>query len=499
MNKLLLRQITKFAINLDEETRLRLMPFLKAVSDTYDDYHKDRDLMERSLDLTSQELTGINEKIRQESLTQKLILNDLRSATAALRPTGYKTSEWLTTKDEVTYLANSLTKLISERKLAEEELKKSNRELEISKIHTEQEKAKAEAILKSIGDGVFAVNLQGKIILMNKLIEELTGYTFEEAKNQSYKNIFHFILEKKPSADYPDFIEEVIKTGTIKSMANHTLLLTKNGSKIPVSDSAAPIKDEAGNIFGSIVVVRDVSRERALEQAKDNFISTAAHQLRTPLGSIRWSLEILLTENTLPTEVKNEIQRIYNTNRRTIRLVNDLLNVSRIEQGAVPDKLELTDINKTIKNIVSEMTEIIQHKAIIIEFLETASLSKIMTEAKLFQEVVQNILSNAVKYNYPNGKIIIKSYLKEKYACLSIADTGIGIPQKEQARVFTKFFRAENAILAETEGSGLGLFMVKSYIERWGGRIYFESQEGKGTTFTLELPVFSIINKSAYA
>lgn len=482
MNKLLLRQIKKFFGD-EQKIPISFASFIQVINNTYDGFDEDRSLMERSMDLSSQELIEVNQQIRKEAETQKAILSDLRAATQALRPKAGSSQQWLTSRDEVLYLANSLSKLI-------EEQKKHEQEIIASKEKTEQERAKAEAILKSIGDGVFAVDLQANIILMNSIAEELSGYSFEEARGRNYKEIFHLVREKEPDVLYPSFVEEVVRTGKIKKLANHTLLIRKDKTKLPISDSAAPIKDEKGSILGCIVVVRDASRERALEQAKDDFISIAAHQLRTPLGSMRWNLEMLIRQAELSVKSKAKVGRIYGSNMRMISLVNNLLNVSRIDQGRVSDTPEHTNVFEIIQAEITDMEEALAERHITIEQqLENQNAAILAIDKRRFREVIQNLLSNAVKYNKEGGTVKVLGAQVGNQIEISITDEGMGIPQKDQSRVFSKFYRAENAARSDTTGSGLGLFVVRSYIEGWGGSVNFTSREGEGTTFYVRLPL----------
>lgn len=481
MNKLLERQIKIFFGDVSK-IPIGFSSFTQAVSDTYDGFDQDRNLMERSLELSSQELIDANKRLRVEAERQKAIVADLRNATIALRPNSNNSKEWLTSKDEAVYLANSLSKLIEEQKQHE-------KQLEISKERTEEEKAKAETILNSIGDGVFAVDIKGRIMLMNAVAEELCGYTFKEAGGKNHKDIFHFVKEKDQNSPYPPFVEDVMKTGIIQKLANHTLLIRKDKTSIPVSDSAASIKDMQGRIFGCIVVIRDASRERELEQAKDDFVSISAHQLRTPLGSMRWRLEMFLRQPNIPPKIRERMQRIYLSNQRMIGLVNDLLNVSRIDQGRVQDEPELTNVCEVIRAAALEMeAEAQEHNVSIdLNFQDDGEI-RIMIDAKRFREIIQNLLSNAVKYNVPGGRVMVGAISLGDHIRVSVADTGIGIPKADQARIFSKFSRAQNAARSDTTGSGLGLFVVKFYVDKWGGRVGFKSTEGKGTTFWIELP-----------
>lgn len=483
MNKLLQRQIKKIYGELNNPPA-ELSRFLDVISDAYDGFDRDRKLTERSLEISSQELFEVNDRLRQESQRQKEIVEDLRKATEILRPEGYIHPNSISSKEEAAELARSLSKLIELEKQYEEDLLRSRAE-------AETEKAKAEAILKSIGDGVFAVDMDYKIILMNPIAERLSEYSFEEAQGKYYKDIFKFVKEKDPEQEYPPFIEHVIATGEIRELENHTLLITKNKKEIPIADSAAPIKDNKGNILGCIITIRNVSKERQLEKSKDEFISVAAHQLRTPLGSTRWNLEMILNEPDLPTKVKEKVNLIYQSNQRLTSLVNDLLNVSSIDQGTMRDVAHPTNIVEIITSLIKELEAEANEKNISIEFDSANDIPIINIDPERFREVIQNLLSNAIKYSFVDGKIKVKLENENNGIKISVTDNGMGIPEADRPQVFTKFYRAANAIKSHTSGTGLGLFVVKSYVDRWGGKVSFDTAESKGTTFMIELPIKS--------
>lgn len=356
----------------------------------------------------------------------------------------------------------------------------------------EEGKEKMNAIIQSMGDAVFVCNSEGRIILMNKEAEKFSGFSFEDVIDKKYTDIFKFSFEKEEKKKYPDFVGEVVKTGKTKELGDHTILTSENNSALPVSISAAPIKDDAtGRSLGCIVVVHNMTRERELEIAKDNFLSIAAHQLRTPLGSIRWNMEMLLSGDVgkISEEIKQVLMQIHGSNTRLIGLVNDLLNVSRIDQRRVSDKPEETDLVKVIKEAAKEIEPETVRRQVAISIKEKGKIPKIIIDGKRFREVIQNLLSNSVKYNKRDGKVNVFVEKLETKLKITIGDTGIGIPKKDQSKLFTKFFRAVNAISSATDGSGLGLFVVKSYIESWGGGVSFKSEEGKGTTFVIFLPL----------
>ena len=231
---------------------------------------------------------------------------------------------------------------------------------------------------------------------------------------------------------------------------------------------------------------------RRLNVVKSEFVSIASHQLRTPLGSMRWSMELLLNGDLgkLPKDAKEAVQQLYDNSQRLVTLVNDLLSIARIEQNLGSEEKEFVNIAEIMKAVQSQLqAEADKRNIKILMGVPEQPLLKILVSPKHIHQALENLLSNAIKYNRDNGTITIKIAEKEKYLELMIKDTGIGIPKEDQLKIFFKFFRASNAVLKETEGSGLGLSVVKSYLEESQARISFESEENVGTTFIVEFPL----------
>jgi len=231
-----------------------------------------------------------------------------------------------------------------------------------------------------------------------------------------------------------------------------------------------------------------------VERIKTEFVSLAAHQLRTPLSAIKWTLDMLLNGDLgeITVEQKDFIGKTYQSNERMINLINDLLDVTRIEEGKYLYRPTLTDLGTIVQFVMNSCKEEVQRKKLNLEFKKPIpKLPKIILDVEKIRLVVQNLLENAIKYTPSGGKITVSlKHLKDKKeAELQVQDTGVGIPKDQQERVFTKFFRAANVMRLDTGGSGLGLFISKNIVEAHGGRIRFESEEGKGTTFYLSLPI----------
>lgn len=249
-----------------------------------------------------------------------------------------------------------------------------------------------------------------------------------------------------------------------------------------------------------LLVRRDLELTRAneqlrkLDEIKSGFISVVAHQLRTPLSGIKWTLNLLLNGDigALQTEQKTFLMKAYESNDRMISLVNDMLGADRIDSGKTRYLFQPLQLVDVIDNVLFELLPQANAKGITIRFAQKPpSLPKVHGDHEKLRAVFQNILENAVKYSRPQGTIVVGLTVESngEEVRVSIQDDGIGIPKEQQKDIFERFFRARNAIKAETDGSGLGLFIVKSIIERHGGRIWFESAEGKGVTFYFTVPV----------
>jgi PAS domain S-box-containing protein len=353
-----------------------------------------------------------------------------------------------------------------------------------------KERNRFEAILASIGNGVFAIDITGKIILANKVMHTMSGK--ESLLGDNYHSVFKFNIEGRTNEPPLEIIEESISTGEIKILPINAVLIRLDERIIPIGGSVSPIKDAEGIIIGAVVVVRDVSLERQLEHAKSDFLSIAAHQLRTPLGSMRWNLELLLGGDygKIPEEANSVIAQISEGNKWLLALVNDLLDVSRLDQGKIKNVVMETLIAPIIANVVSENEMAAHTKDIrILSPITVKPFHPVMVDPDLFHEVITNIVSNAVKYSLKGGVIEVDGEERDGKIKIWVKDSGIGIPEKDYGRMFDKFFRARNAVHSETVGSGLGLFVVKTYVELWNGRVWFESKEGVGTTFFIELPI----------
>jgi PAS domain S-box-containing protein len=351
-----------------------------------------------------------------------------------------------------------------------------------------------ENIINSVGDAVFAVDSSYRISLMNPFSAYLTGYESQISLGKYYGDIFKLKLKENDETMIANIVEEVMKSGVTRDVGEGAVLLRKSGPALPVSVTVAPMKDATGKVFGATVVFRDMRKERELEQAKNDFLSIAAHQLRTPLGSMRWSIELLSNGDVgdLPSPALEILSQMHQNNKRLIDLVNRLLDVSRIDQGRVKNEPKTVDILTIVTGVYAEMNPEAAGKNISIQIDVTDKQQlRGMADPQLLHEIIQNLVANSIKYTPSGGKVIISGESSAPYVILTISDNGMGITKSDQEKIFSKFFRAKNAVLSETGGTGLGLFVVKSYVESWGGSVWFKSEEGKGSTFYVKIPAAS--------
>lgn len=236
-------------------------------------------------------------------------------------------------------------------------------------------------------------------------------------------------------------------------------------------------------------------REKAISKAKSEFISIAAHQLRTPLTSIKWVFDEF-TQSALEPDLAHMAGMGFASVERMIALVNDLLNVMSIEEGRFGYELQESSIETVLKSIVEESEALAREHAVELALLlPHEALPKLVMDSRRISMALSNLITNAIHYTEPNGKVTVSGRLLHKEGNLEIMvkDTGVGISKEQMSRLFTKFFRSPEAILLQPNGSGLGLYIVKNIVERHGGKIWAESEVGKGSSFVFTLPVESLL------
>jgi len=349
--------------------------------------------------------------------------------------------------------------------------------------------------VENTSDHILITDKDATVLYMNKGAQEITGFTPKEVlgKKSGSRESWGGLMPK----DFYVKMWQTIKTDK-KVFKGELDNKRKNGELYTANVSISPILNDAGEVEFFVALERDITKEKQIDRAKTEFVSLASHQLRTPLSAINWYAEMLLDGDAgvLNKDQKQYVGEIYSGNQRMVDLVNALLNVSRIELGTVAVEPVDLDLIKEAKSVVGELRpQIMAKKQVFTENYEK-SLPTIKVDQKLTRIVLQNLLSNAVKYTPDGGKVDLSLKVKGKDVLIEVKDTGYGIPLASQSKIFDKLYRADNVREKDTEGTGLGLYLVKSVVETSGGKVWFESVENKGTTFYATLPLAGMKKKA---
>lgn len=377
---------------------------------------------------------------------------------------------------EIKKFQEKLEKKVKERTKA---LELRTKELKQSKEEVEEEKNKTLAIITNFTDGLLFFNEEKKLSLINPRAKIFFNVREKDIVGKSIS-----ALDVSPALR---LLKNLMEEGT-EEVSRKELQLRENLILEVSTVSVVREKEKLGNL----VILHDVTREKMVERMKNEFVSLSAHQLRTPLSAIKWTLKMLLSGDLgqITEEQEEFLKKTYSSNERMINLINDLLNVTRIEEGRYLFKPVLGNIEPIIKSVINSYKEEIKKRKLKFKLKKTGKgLPKTMIDVEKIRLVIQNLLDNAIRYTKAGGQVIVSINCNKNEIEFSVKDTGVGITKNQQERLFTKFFRAANAIKMEAEGSGLGLFISKNIIEAHGGKIWFESKEKKGSTFYFTLPI----------
>ncbi len=372
-------------------------------------------------------------------------------------------------------------------------------EEEINKKITEllTEKERWEAIYTNVDESICILDKDFKIIHMNSACEAILGMSLEQVKNQSYSRVFD--CHTKKGLHYPEFspLEKILITKEPIAYDEH-LHTNSSGEEVWVGISASPILNINEEIEEIILVMRDISAIKEIEKAKSEFVSIASHELRTPLTVVNGYLSLLLsgdlgdfTDKTSRQNLRSVLLKSAHETERLTRLVSDLLDVSRIEEKRMSLDRKVLNIEELINEVTDEVKNLAAAKEIqIVSNCKSGQKTHLVNcdRAKIFQALL-NLIDNSIKYTQDGGRIQIFDWVEDTKLFISVQDNGIGIPKNLQSVIFEKFQQAPGSYLKENSGTGLGLFIVKSLVELHGGDLELESDVGKGTKFTLTLPL----------
>ncbi len=364
-----------------------------------------------------------------------------------------------------------------------------------SEINLKEERDRSQAIISSMGEGLLVADIKNNIVLMNKKAENILETPIKEAIGKNLLNFITFIKKDKEVPPEEQPINKMFQTGKLTAidLEDDFYLKIPSGKIFPVEMIVSPLRGDG--ITASVIVFRDVSKEKALDEAKNSFISVASHQLRTPLTSIRWYTEILGSEDAGPLNEnqKSFVSRVYNSALKLNEVINLLLSMAKIESGKPARKIIKIDLTAFTNDIIEELEPQFKQKNININLIPPKETVEVNYDASMLRQIITNFLSNTIRYANQDGHVEIKMEKKDKELVYSVKDDGIGVPANQQDKIFNKFFRADNASTAVPDGSGLGLSLIKALVEMNNGKVWFESpafwidkdgkEEKKGSIF----------------
>jgi PAS domain S-box-containing protein len=437
--------------------------------------------LERRIKERTEELEKTKEKLEE---SEKILEIKVNARTRQLRETAQTLEEKV---KERTKILEEKTRQLEKKADTEEKSRTAllnlAEDLEQASSKAQEEKEKTLAIVDNFADALFFFNNNKKVEIVNPEAERVFDIKASETIGKSFS-------ELKEKEGNLKIVFDSIEEEEGKEVFRKEVRLDKD---VFIEVTSIPIL-QSDEVIGTLVDVHDITREKNIEKVKTEFVSLAAHQLRTPLAGIKWTLETVLEEKdeaNLPEEIVDFIKKAAEANERMVSLVNELLNVTRIEEGRYVYDPKNVNMKKVVEASLKEHKEEIERKGIKFSLSQPEKdISFVKADEEKLTVVVQNFLDNALKYT-KEGEISLKleELKEEKKIKVSVSDTGVGIPEEEKIKIFNKFVRGENVQRMDTEGSGLGLFISKNIIEAHKGEIGFDSKEGGGSTFFFTLPI----------
>ncbi|MDP2650940.1 MAG: ATP-binding protein [bacterium] len=358
-----------------------------------------------------------------------------------------------------------------------------------------------QTLVNNLSDGIIAYDNNFMIQIFNPAAERIFGVNREQIVGSAFgperaQELPFRLLAQTIFPSLAPLVAERSESGTLPQIVD----LSFTDPKRELTVSTDRIIGPAGETRGFIKLVRDRTREMEILRSKSEFITIAAHQLRTPLTTVHWVFEGLKGKDKLEAEDKELAASGLRESVKLLKIVNDLLDVSKIEEGKFGYDFKEVNIIDFLSGILTNAEAMAKEYEVKLYFDRGGEKAlSLMIDATRLGLAISNLLDNAIKYNVKNGRVDVKleRLVDKPYLQVSIQDTGIGVPPEEISKLFTKFFRAGNAVKAETEGAGLGLYITKNIINRHGGTIRAESTISRGTTFYFTLPLdFSLIPSS---
>ncbi|GAB7388614.1 ATP-binding protein [Bacillaceae bacterium] len=367
------------------------------------------------------------------------------------------------TKDELEQLASAINFLASSLQQQMEEIQENEQRLA--------------GVLTNLVSGVMLIGSHRRIVLVNPAMEQILGSPADYLVGKLH-------IEASKNFGLSQLIDKCLKQGGKIREEVHVYY-----PKERILDAhLAPYLNEEGEIRGVITVLHDITEIRRLEKMRSEFVANVSHELKTPITAVKGFAETLLDGAMHDEETcRSFLKIIYDESDRLHRLINDILNLSKIEQQRLPLKIETVNLSDLVYETTATLQEQISKKKLTLHLPEQRQVF-IEGEKDRLRQIILNLVANGIAYTPEGGKISVQLVEKAEEVDLVVADTGIGIPQKDLHRIFERFYRVDKARSRESGGTGLGLAIVKHLVESHHGRIHVESEEGRGSTFTITLP-----------
>lgn len=368
------------------------------------------------------------------------------------------------------------------------------------------DKQTASVIVNSIDDAVVLIDARNIIQMFNPASEVLTGWKQEEAVDIDYRSVLKLVDEKNQLIS--DQMHPFFKVFQQKKpIRDNTLSITKkDNSIISVDVSITPLLDSEGHVTGAIGVFRNVDEQRKEERQRADFISTASHEMRTPVAAIEGYLSLAMNDKVcqIDEKARSYLDKAQSSTHHLGKLFQDLLTSAKAEDGRLTSHPSVVEISEFVEKLVEDLRFSAEKKGLTLELHSSrpqttsagSAIKKISpllyayVDPDRFREVITNLFDNAVKYT-ESGKITIGVTGDQQVVQFYITDTGPGIPKDDIPHLFQKFYRVDNSATRTVGGTGLGLFICQKIIELYSGKIWVESEEGRGSTFYINLPRIS--------
>ncbi len=341
------------------------------------------------------------------------------------------------------------------------------------------EKKRLETILTSMGEGVVVTGPDYNIMLINSAAEALLGVFRPE------------VAGKSGEAVLPVKMNELASIIENTSLVYPSVPLVRKYQNKVLSILINPIRDEAGELLGTVSLLRDITEQAAVEAMKTEFISIVSHELRTPLTPIKGYIDLIVEGDAgeITEEQANYLHIVQSNTDALVALVNDLLDISKIEAGRIDLEIKPISLETVIQEAMAFHRQAIESKGLRIDLNLPPSLPYVRADRGRVVQVLNNLINNAYKYTNPGGTISLTALAEGDFLEVAVSDTGVGISKEDQKKLFTKFFRAKNPATREAGGTGLGLAITKSIVEKHKGEIWVESHLGKGSSFHFTIPL----------